>query len=139
MLGVRAAGEWRPGPAFSAARAPLSPSKASKSARPWVSRPLPAPLWVCYFEGMARGLVAGSDDYNRGFRRIVFSLISLVIVPTALLLAVGIVMLVFYDLRANLLFGLLVVVLVFCLIAGAVLALVFLRQEANLSRLQLDF
>jgi len=88
---------------------------------------------------MARGLVAGSDDYNRGFRRIVLSLIGLVIVPTALLLAVGIVMLVFYDLRANLLFGLLVVVLVLCLIAGAVLALVFLRQEANLSRLQLDF
>jgi two-component system phosphate regulon sensor histidine kinase PhoR len=88
---------------------------------------------------MARGLVSGPDDYNRGFRRIVLSLISLVIVPTALLLAVGIVMLVFYDLRANLLFGLLVVMLVLCLIAGAVLALVFLRQEANLSRLQLDF
>lgn len=88
---------------------------------------------------MARGLVAGSDDYNRGFRRIVFSLIGLVIVPTAALLVVGIVMLVFYDLRANLLFGLLVVMLVLCLIVGAVLALVFLRQEANLSRLQLDF
>jgi two-component system phosphate regulon sensor histidine kinase PhoR len=88
---------------------------------------------------MRRGLVEGSDDYNRGFRRIVVSLISLVIVPTALLLAVGIVMLVFYDLRANLVFGFLVVTLVGCLIAGAVLALVFLRREANLSRLQLDF
>jgi two-component system phosphate regulon sensor histidine kinase PhoR len=88
---------------------------------------------------MARGLVAGSDDYNRGFRRIVISLIGLVIVPTALLLAVGIVMLVFYDLRANLVFGFLVVTLVGCLIAGAVLALVFLRREATLSRLQLDF
>jgi two-component system phosphate regulon sensor histidine kinase PhoR len=52
---------------------------------------------------------------------------------------VGILMLVFYDLRANLLFGMLVVMLVLCLIVGAVLALVFLRQEANLSRLQLDF
>ena len=88
---------------------------------------------------MARGLVAGSDDYNRGFRRIVFSLIGLVIVPTALLLVVGLVMLIFYDLRANLVFGLLVMLLVSCLIAGAVLALVFLRREANLSRLQLDF
>ena len=88
---------------------------------------------------MARGLVAGPDDYNRGFRRIVLSLISLVIVPTALLLAVGTVMLVFYDLRANLVFGLLVVTLVACLIAGVVLALVFVRKEANLSRLQLDF
>jgi two-component system phosphate regulon sensor histidine kinase PhoR len=89
---------------------------------------------------MARaGLVDGSDDYNRGFRRIVFSLIGLVLVPTALLLVVGLVMLIFYDLRANLVFGLLVMLLVSCLIAGAVLALVFLRREANLSRLQLDF
>ncbi|MET0386051.1 MAG: ATP-binding protein [Polyangiales bacterium] len=88
---------------------------------------------------MARGLVSGPDDYNRGFRRIVLSLISLVIVPTALLLVVGTVMLVFYDLRANLVFGLLVVTLVACLITGVVLALVFVRKEANLSRLQLDF
>jgi len=84
-------------------------------------------------------LVSGSDDYNRGFRRIVVSLISLVIVPTALLLVIGTVMLVFYDLRANLVFGLLVMTLVVCLIVGVVLALVFLRKEANLSRLQLDF
>ena len=88
---------------------------------------------------MARGLVSGPDDYNRGFRRIVLSLISLVIVPTALLLVVGTVMLVFYDLRANLVFGLLVMTLVGCLITGVVLALVFVRKEANLSRLQLDF
>jgi two-component system phosphate regulon sensor histidine kinase PhoR len=87
----------------------------------------------------ARGLVSGPDDYNRGFRRIVLSLISLVIVPTALLLVVGTVMMVFYDLRANLVFGLLVVTLVACLITGVVLALVFVRKEANLSRLQLDF
>ena len=87
----------------------------------------------------ARGLVSGPDDYNRGFRRIVLSLISLVIVPTALLLVVGTVMLVFYDLRANLVFGLLVMTLVACLITGVVLALVFVRKEANLSRLQLDF
>lgn len=84
-------------------------------------------------------LVSGTDDYNRGFRRIVVSLISLVIVPTALLLVIGTVMLVFYDLRANLVFGLLVMTLVACLIVGVVLALVFVRKEANLSRLQLDF
>jgi len=84
---------------------------------------------------MAHGLVAGTDDYNRGFRRIVISLAGLVIVPTALLLVIGIVMLVFYDLQANVLFGLLVVTLVACLTVGAVLALVFVRREANLSRL----
>jgi two-component system phosphate regulon sensor histidine kinase PhoR len=55
------------------------------------------------------------------------------------LLVIGTVMLVFYDLRANLVFGLLVMTLVACLIAGVVLALVFVRKEANLSRLQLDF
>lgn len=88
---------------------------------------------------MSPGLVAGTDDYNRGFRRIVISLGGLVIVPTALLLVIGIVMLVFYDLRANVLFGLLVMALVACLTAGTILSLVFLRREANLSRLQLDF
>lgn len=88
---------------------------------------------------MSHGLVAGTDDYNRGFRRIVISLAGLVIVPTALLLVIGIVMLVFGDLQANVVFGLLVVALVGCLTAGAVLALVFVRREANLSRLQLDF
>lgn len=88
---------------------------------------------------MQHGLLAGTDDYNRGFRRIVIALVSLIVLPTALLLAVGIVMLVFYDLRANLVFGMLVVALVVCLLIGAVLALIFLRREANLSRLQLDF
>ena len=88
---------------------------------------------------MAHGLVAGTDDYNRGFRRIVISLAGLVIVPSALLLVIGIVMLVFYDLQANILFGLLVLTLVACLAAGVALALVFVRREANLSRLQLDF
>lgn len=88
---------------------------------------------------MAHGLVAGSDDYNRGFRRIVISLSGLVIVPTALLLAMGIVMLVFYDLRANVLFGLLVVAVVICLTTGVIIALIYVRREANLSRLQLDF
>lgn len=88
---------------------------------------------------MSHGLVAGTDDYNRGFRRIVISLAGLVVVPTALLLVLGIVMLVFYELRANVLFGVLVVTLVACLTTGVVLALVFVRREANLSRLQLDF
>ncbi len=88
---------------------------------------------------MISGLVAGSEDHQRGFRRIVYLLIWLVIVPTALLLCIGILMLVFWQGRLNLLFGILVVTLVGCLVTGGVLALVFLRREANLSRLQLDF
>ena len=88
---------------------------------------------------MISGLVAGSEDHQRGFQRIVYLLIWLVIVPTALLLAVGILMLVFWQGRLNLLFGILVVTLVGCLVTGGVLALVFLQREAKLSRLQLDF
>lgn len=89
---------------------------------------------------MAMGLMTGGGDgQNRGFRRIVFSLILLVIVPTALLAVMGIVMLVFYEARLNVLFGILVMTLVACLVTGAVLALIFVRQEAKLSKLQLDF
>jgi len=88
---------------------------------------------------MISGLVAGSEDHQRGFQRIVYLLIWLVIVPTALLLGLGILMLVFWQGLLNLLFGILVVTLVGCLVTGGVLALVFLRREANLSRLQIDF
>ena len=84
------------------------------------------------------GLVAGSEGYNRGFQRIGYLLILLVIVPTALLMVVGILMLVMQE-EVGVLFGLLVVTLVGCLVAGGVLSLVYLRREAKLSKLQLDF
>jgi two-component system, OmpR family, phosphate regulon sensor histidine kinase PhoR len=84
--------------------------------------------------------LSGSDDGGvRGFRRIVALLIWLVIVPTALLLALAILMLVFWQSEQDVLFGILAITLVGCLVAGAVLALVFLRREARLARLQLDF
>ncbi|MDF1562316.1 MAG: ATP-binding protein [Deltaproteobacteria bacterium] len=78
-------------------------------------------------------------EHGRGFRRIVTLLVSLVTVPTALLLAVGVLMLVFYSERLNLLFGILVVSLVVCLATGSILALIFLRREARISELQQDF
>ncbi len=87
---------------------------------------------------MTSGLVAGSEDHNRGFKRIVYLLIWLVIVPTALLIALGIVTLVFWE-ELRLLFGILVTCLISCLVTGSVLALVWLRREANLSKLQTDF
>jgi len=87
---------------------------------------------------MATGL-AGSDDHTRGFRRIVWLLVSLVTVPTGVLLVLGILMLVFYEAELNILFGILVVTLVACVVTGIVLALVFLRREAKLSQLQSDF
>jgi two-component system phosphate regulon sensor histidine kinase PhoR len=88
---------------------------------------------------MTSGLVAGSDDYRRGFRHIVELVVWLVILPTAVLLVLGILMLVFWRSRLNIPFGILVVSLVACLVTGAVLVLVLLRREAKLSRLQLDF
>lgn len=97
-----------------------------------------APYYDCVMSG---GLVEGSGaNTTRGFRRIVALLIALVTVPTGMLLIVGIAMLVSYK-RANLqlLFGILVLTLVGCVVTGTVLALVFLRRQANLSKLQMDF
>jgi len=86
------------------------------------------------------GLVAGSEDHKRGFRRIVLSLIWLVIVPAGTLLAIGILMLVFWQVpELTIVSGILVVSLVGLLVTGSVLALVFLRREATLSKLQTDF
>jgi two-component system phosphate regulon sensor histidine kinase PhoR len=80
-----------------------------------------------------------SEQYIGGFRRIVILLLTLVIGPTALLLAVGILMLVFYEARLNVVFGILVVTLVLVLAVGSGIAMVFLRREAKISQLQSDF
>ena len=87
----------------------------------------------------AGSLLSESDGHTRGFRRIVILLITLVTVPTAALLAVGILMLVLYRASLDIVFGILVVSIVVCLITGSVLALVYLRREAHLSQLQSDF
>jgi two-component system phosphate regulon sensor histidine kinase PhoR len=73
-----------------------------------------------------------------GYLRIVQLLVFLVIVPTVLILAVGIVLM-FLGNIFNVLFGLLTVSFVLVVVTGVVLVLVFLRREANLSELQSDF
>jgi len=73
-----------------------------------------------------------------GYTRIVQLLVYLVIVPTTLILAVGIVVM-FLGSIFNVLFGLLTVSFVLVVVTGVVLVLVFLRREANLSELQADF
>jgi two-component system phosphate regulon sensor histidine kinase PhoR len=73
-----------------------------------------------------------------GYQRIVQLLVYLVIVPTVLILAVGIVLM-FLGNVFNVLFGLLTVSFVLVVVTGVVLVLVFLRREANLSELQSDF
>ena len=74
-----------------------------------------------------------------GYRRIVVSLVSLVVVPTALLLTVGVVLLFLGEANVNVLMGILVLALSGATATGGVLVWVFLRREANLSQLQSDF
>jgi two-component system, OmpR family, phosphate regulon sensor histidine kinase PhoR len=73
-----------------------------------------------------------------GYKRIVQLLVYLVIVPTVLLLLVGIVLM-FLGNVFNVLFGVLTVSFVLVAVTGVVLVLVFIRREANLSELQADF
>jgi two-component system phosphate regulon sensor histidine kinase PhoR len=73
-----------------------------------------------------------------GYRRIVQLLVYLVIVPTVLILLVGIVLM-FLGNNFSVLFGLLTVSFVLVVVTGVVLVLVFVRREANLSELQADF
>lgn len=74
-----------------------------------------------------------------GYRRIVQLLVYLVIVPTVLLLLLGIVTMFLGERRFNLLLGILIVSFVAAVGTGVVLVLVFVRREANLSELQADF
>lgn len=74
-----------------------------------------------------------------GYRRIVILLVALIVVPTALLLTVGAVMLFLGEMQVNLLMGILVVSFSGASVTGVILVWVFVRREANLSLLQSDF
>ncbi len=81
----------------------------------------------------------GAKNLQRlGYRRIVQLLVYLVIIPTVLILSLGIILM-FLEQRINLLFGILTVSFVAVVVTGVVLTLVFVRREANLSELQADF
>jgi signal transduction histidine kinase len=79
------------------------------------------------------------DITTFGYRRIVLFLVSLVIVPTGLLLAVGLVLLFRGEAELNVLMGILVLALSGAAVTGVILVWVFVRREANLSQLQSDF
>ncbi len=98
--------------------------------------PTPRPRYHARVEDL---LPSTAPRQERGFRRIVWLLVGLVVAPTAVLLVIGILMLVLWRSSLNLLFGILVMALVVCLVTGSVIALVLLRREARLSRLQTDF
>jgi two-component system phosphate regulon sensor histidine kinase PhoR len=76
-------------------------------------------------------------SYN--YRRIVLFLVALVIVPSVLLLSVGVVMLVAGEERFNVILGILVLCLTGAVVMGVVLIWVFARRDAKLSELQADF
>ncbi len=73
-----------------------------------------------------------------GYRRIVILLVALVVVPTVLLLAVGVVLLILGEL-SDIVMGILVLALSGAATTGVILVWVFVRREANLSQLQSDF
>src|SRR5687767_14258629 len=79
------------------------------------------------------------DITNLGYRRIVLLLVSLVIVPSGLLLAVGVLLLFRGEPELNVLMGILVLALSGAAVTGVILVWVFVRREANLSQLQSDF
>lgn len=66
-------------------------------------------------------------------------LLLLVVVPTFLLIAVGVVLLFVGDYAVNVIIGILVLALSGTAAAGVILVWVFVRREANLSALQSDF
>jgi two-component system phosphate regulon sensor histidine kinase PhoR len=83
--------------------------------------------------------MASRDLSALGYRRIVILLVALVVVPTGLLLALGVILLFTGEAAVNLLMGILVMALSGAAATGVVLVWVFVRREANLSRLQSDF
>ncbi len=83
--------------------------------------------------------VPSRELIDLGYRRIVLLLVTLIIVPTALLIALGMVLLFLGDFEANLIMGVLVLALSGATITGVILVWVFVRREANISKLQSDF
>ncbi|MCS6900176.1 MAG: ATP-binding protein [Myxococcales bacterium] len=73
------------------------------------------------------------------YRRIVLFLVALVIVPSVLLSAIGVIMLVAGEERLNILLGILVLCFTGAVVSGVVLVWVFARRDAKLSELQADF
>jgi two-component system phosphate regulon sensor histidine kinase PhoR len=83
--------------------------------------------------------MASRDLSALGYRRIVILLVSLIVVPTALLLTTGTILLFLGEVQVNLLIGILILSFSGAAVTGVILVWVFVRREANLSALQSDF
>jgi signal transduction histidine kinase len=79
------------------------------------------------------------DITTFGYRRIVMLLVSLVIVPSGLMLLLGVLLLFRGEPELNVIMGILVLALSSAVVTGVILVWVFVRREANLSQLQSDF
>jgi two-component system phosphate regulon sensor histidine kinase PhoR len=100
--------------------------------RPSASSGPPSPR-----NGLARR--PGPRDPAAGYRRIAWLLILLVLVPSAMMLAVGVILLVRGSPDWNLVLGILVLAFCGLLATGITLVWVFIAKEQNLSQLQTDF
>lgn len=81
----------------------------------------------------------GARDPAAGYRRIAWSLILLVLVPSAMLVTVGVILLARGSRDWNLFLGILVLLFCGLLATGITLVWVFIAKEQNLSQLQTDF
>src|SRR5262249_33471943 len=72
-------------------------------------------------------------------RRVVVLILSFVVIPSALLLSVGILVLVFGSSSHDMVFGVLIVSLVATMAIGSAATLVYLSRGATLAKLQTDF
>jgi two-component system phosphate regulon sensor histidine kinase PhoR len=79
------------------------------------------------------------DITGLGYQRIIQLLVYLVIIPSVLLTAIGVLLLLIDKGSYNLLLGLLVLSFTGALATGVILVWVFLARERNLSQLQADF
>lgn len=83
--------------------------------------------------------MASRDLAALGYRRIVVLLVSLIVVPTTLLLTLGVILLFLGEVELNLLMGILVLALSGAAVTGVILVWVFVTKQHNVSRLQSDF
>ncbi|MBK8255308.1 MAG: two-component sensor histidine kinase [Polyangiaceae bacterium] len=81
---------------------------------------------------------AEAHAQERGYQRIIRLLLWLVILPALLLSALGVAMLLRGE-AGNILIGILVIIFCVTLATGTILVWVFVRQQKNLSELQIDF
>ncbi|MEZ4299382.1 MAG: HAMP domain-containing sensor histidine kinase [Polyangiaceae bacterium] len=89
--------------------------------------------WVLLMKGRAE-----RHAQERGYQRIIRLLLWLVILPALFLSALGVAMLLRGEV-GNILIGILVLIFCVTLATGTILVWVFVRQQRNLSELQIDF